>query len=402
VLNARKCEYLQRCGLLSELGVRDCLAWLQATSCGPTKWPARAEAPVSTVRYDPYVAEACAEAYQKRACTDLGTEPAACVNLAGGEKFVLPNALLGQNCYDGYQECVDPAVNACRGATCPRKCQPKGQPGDDCRVGADCSGADLFCRITNPTTGSGKCTRFGLADAGCDAEQPCGAALVCHAGRCAAPPAAPSPCLGTFCDDLGWCLSGADGGVCQSRVGEGVACTDDVQCLQPNLLCEVLTGKCVAKKLNTVGAPCGTRQTCPAGTVCLHATPTSLGECGSPLDAGAGCMTSNDCQPHLACVGLDGGLALGCGPRQPDGMRCTETRECQALSLCKGQKCMRRPTTGDSCTETQSCLFGPCVAQPDGGAICTEPFGPGVVCTGDGDCGSGRCVIGKCLPACTP
>src|SRR6187431_2375741 len=41
VLNARRCEYLQRCGLISEPAVRDCLAWQQATSCGPTKWQAR-------------------------------------------------------------------------------------------------------------------------------------------------------------------------------------------------------------------------------------------------------------------------------------------------------------------------------------------------------------------------
>lgn len=400
VLNARKCEYLQRCGLISEPAVRDCLAWLQATSCGQTKWSARVDPMVATLRYDPAVGQACAEAWQARACQDYGGEPAACGS--NGLKFVLPNALAGQSCYDGYSECVDPMMYVCRGATCPRKCSPRGATGQDCRETSDCSSA-LYCRITNLATGAGKCTAYGLADAGCDVDQPCSSgppSLVCYAGRCTQPPPANSACLGSICDENAWCLSAPDGGTCKPRGGPGGSCTDDVQCL-PNLLCEVLTGQCVARTLPTVGATCGQRQTCPAGTVCLRATPTALGECQPPLDAGLSCNSSNDCQAHLACIGLDGGLALGCGPRQSDGMRCTENRDCQVLSVCKGQTCTRRPTTGDSCTATQSCLFGPCVAA-DAGSICTEPFGPGVVCAVDADCGSGRCVIGKCLPACTP
>src|SRR5689334_15657660 len=37
VLNTTRCEYLQRCGLISpsNSAMRDCLAWQQATSCGP-------------------------------------------------------------------------------------------------------------------------------------------------------------------------------------------------------------------------------------------------------------------------------------------------------------------------------------------------------------------------------
>ena len=208
------------------------------------------------------------------------------------------------------------------------------------------------------------------------------------------------PCLGSSCDETAWCQSSADGGQCKARAGLDTACTDDAQC-QASLLCEALLGKCVPRVLSAVGGGCGLRQVCPLGAVCLSATATALGVCGIPLDAGASCMSSNDCQPQLACSGLDGGLALGCGPRQPDGMRCTETRDCQLLSLCKKQTCVRLPTTGDSCTMAQSCLFGPCVST-DAGSLCTEPFGPGVACAKDADCSSGRCVTGKCLPSCTP
>ena len=82
-------------------------------------------------------------------------------------------------------------------------------------------------------------------------------------------------------------------------------------------------------------------------------------------------------------------------------MRCTENRDCQLLSICRAQTCVRLPTTSDSCAKAQSCLFGPCVAT-DAGPLCTEPFGPGVVCTRDADCSSSRCVTGKCLPSCAP
>lgn len=214
------------------------------------------------------------------------------------------------------------------------------------------------------------------------------------------PPIANSPCLGSSCDESAWCLSGADGGMCKPRLGLSSSCTDDTQCL-PALLCEVLSGQCVPRVLTGVASECGLRQTCPSGTVCLRATATALGQCLPPLDAGTPCLSSNDCQSHLACFGLDGGLALGCGPRQPDGMRCTENRDCQALSICRQQTCVRLPTIGDSCAIAQSCLFGPCVST-DAGFICSELFGPNVVCSKDADCSSSRCVSGKCLPSCTP
>ncbi len=389
VLNARRCEYLQRCGLISTAAVRDCLAWQQATSCGPSKWQARVEAPISTLRYDAQLAQICAETWATRKCSDYATEPGAC-----GSRFLLPNAYLA--CYDGYKEC---ASGVCRGAACPRSCQPLGAAGDVCRDNPDCK-SGLYCRVTTLATGSGLCTAYGQVTHVCDVDQPCASGLLCSAGKCVQPPAANQACLGGSCDESAWCLSGSDGGQCKPRMGLGAGCTDDVQCLS-TLLCEVLTGQCVPRMLTTAGAVCGLRQICPQGTVCLRATATALGECQSPLDGGSACMSSNDCQGHLACIGLDGGLALGCGPRQPDGMRCTENRDCQLLSICRQQTCVRLPTTSDSCTQAQSCLFGPCVAT-DAGATCTEPFGPGVLCTRDSDCSSSRCVTGKCLPSCTP
>jgi len=391
VLNARRCEYFVRCKLIADTNaaVRDCLALQQSTLCGPTKWQARVE--VSTLRYDALLAQQCADVWETRKCSDYGTEPNVC-----GNRYIAPNAFPGQACYDGYKECLD---GACRGKTCPRRCQVPGTIADpDCRETADCT-TGLFCKLPNLVSGIGACTAYGLKDSACDADQPCAGGFICNAGKCAQLPTATFACVGASCDDGAWCLNGPDGGTCKARLGLNALCTDDSQCLAP-LLCEALTGLCVPRALNAVAASCGLRQTCPTGTVCLNATATALGECQPPLDAGT-CVSSNDCQTHLACVGLDGGLALACGPRQGDGMRCSENRDCQLLSICKQQTCVRLPTTSDSCTLAQSCLFGPCVPR-DGGSICTEPFGPGVVCARDSDCSSSRCVTGKCLPSCTP
>jgi len=391
VLNARRCDYLLRCGLISEAAMRDCLAWQQATSCGPSRWQARVEAPVATLRYDGQLAQVCADSWANRKCSDFGLEPNAC-----GNRFLLPNAFSTQACYDGYKECTE---GVCRGTACPRSCQPLGLIGEVCRDNPDCK-SGLHCKIVTLATGSGVCTAYGQVTQGCDLDQPCAAGLLCSAGKCVQPPQPNQPCLGGSCDESAWCLSGADGGQCKLRLGLGTSCTDDAQC-QPSFLCEALTGQCVPRTLSSAGSVCGLRQSCPLGTVCLNATATALGSCAAPLDAGAGCVSSSDCQTQLACIGLDGGLALGCGPRQPNGMRCSENRDCQLLSICRQQTCVRLPTTGDPCALAGSCLFGPCVAT-DAGSICTEPFGPGVVCTRDADCSSGRCVTGKCLPSCTP
>jgi hypothetical protein len=390
VLNARRCEFLARCGLIGsgEGSVRDCLAWLQATSCGPSKWPAQVD--LGTLRYDPIAAQLCADGWATRACESHESEPGAC------GKFLLPNAFFGQRCYDGYSECAE---GVCRGAACPRSCQPRGAVDEVCRENTDCK-PNLYCRLPNPTSGVGKCASYGAVSAVCDVDQPCEQGLLCSSGKCALAPTETMPCLGSACDSMSWCLSGLDGGTCTRRRPLGEACSDDVQC-EEKLLCEVLSSQCVPKELTALGSVCGLRQSCPAGAVCLGASATVLGKCAAPLDAGMRCVSSNDCPSNLACVGLDGGLATGCGPRQAAGGRCAEDRDCEVLAVCRQSSCVQLPATGESCTRTMSCLFGPCVGG-DGGYVCTEPFGPGAACSKNADCSSARCVTGKCLPSCTP
>ena len=349
---------------------------------------------VATLRYDPVAAQLCAEGWASRACSDYGTEPSAC------DRFLLPNAFNKQACYDGYLECAE-ANQVCRATSCPRSCQLLGATGEVCRDTTDCK-KGLYCRYTvnTPATGVGNCTAPGVMNALCDVDQPCGAGLTCSGGKCVIPPTTGQPCLGSTCDDGSWCHSGPDGGGCEDRKDGGTSCTDDVQC-QATLLCEVLSNQCVPRLLTQTGSVCGLRQSCPLATVCRAATVTQLGQCQPPLPAGDNCVSSNDCQSNLACVSLDGGLALGCGARQAAGQHCTEDRDCQLLSVCRQQTCVRLPATGDSCTNTQACLFGPCVVA-DGGFVCAEPFGPGALCTKNADCSSARCVTGKCLPSCTP
>jgi hypothetical protein len=392
VLNSKRCEYLRQCGLIAadDDATRDCILWLTATWCGPSLWPARVIPSVGTLKYDGVQAQACAEGFVGRACSDYESLPVAC------SRFLAPNAYTRQSCYDGYQECTE---GVCRGAACPRTCQPRGAEGEVCRLSTDCR-SGLYCRISNTAAGIGLCTAFGTLDAGCDNEQPCGPTMACISGQCQFPPRVNAPCPALVCETQAWCNSTPDGGYCFPRGDQGDTCSDDVQCLD-GLLCDAVRSTCEPKVLSTAGALCGTRQSCPTATACIGATSSSLGTCGVPRVEGEPCAVSSECTAHLACRRAnDGGYV--CGARAQSGQSCAFDRDCRVLSRCRLGTCVDLPGTGESCAEAQACLWGPCATVADAGSICVERYGPGALCQGDSDCASEKCVAGRCLAACAP
>jgi hypothetical protein len=391
-LNERRCDFYARCALIDpgDSARRDCLAYMQATWCGPAKWPARVA--VGTLSYDPLSAQSCADAFLTRACEDFDSLPPPCGDVTA------PNVALQQACYDGYDECT---TGVCRGAACPRTCQLTGHMGDVCQFDTDCNATDvpaLFCRLSVVATGAGTCEPLGMANDLCSAEEPCSAGLLCVSTRCLMPPTLGAPCPKGVCDDTSWCDATADGGSCSARSPAGSQCTDDVHC-QTNLICQ--GGQCVSIKVLTTGSTCSDRQTCPTGTVCVGATANLLGTCEPPLEKDQACISSDDCQAQLACAPYDGGLATGCEERLTNGAACTLDRDCEIYSRCLTGQCVRLPITGQDCSNAKECLFGPCVAS-DAGMLCVDTYGPGAHCTHDDDCASDRCLSGMCLPTCAP
>jgi hypothetical protein len=307
----------------------------------------------------------------------------------------LPDAFSGQACYDGLTECVD---GTCRGASCPRSCQPRAVSGEVCDTSEDCR-QGLYCRITALSSGVGQCLPTGGADQLCDVDAPCSTGLLCVGGRCAAPVALGQPCLSALCDSSGYCTGGLDGGRCVERLDAGAGCTDDVQCAQ-GLLCD--GSRCVPARLAVPGEACRPRQQCPAPSTCVGATNLKQGSCAAPRTDGEPCaLATGECERHLACAPRDGGVDPRCGPRLLEGERCALDGDCQLFARCLVGTCRRIPSLGGSCAVTRACLTGSCLTT-DAGALCVEPFGPGASCQGNSDCASGRCVTGRCLPGCLP
>ncbi len=393
-LSGRRCDFYQRCGLLDSgpRALRECLAYFSATWCGASRWPSRVEA--HTLRYDPLRAAACAEGYSSRACSDWRTEPAAC------GRFLSPNAYLGQPCYGLYPECRE---GVCRGAGCPHSCQTLGGNAEPCDDDGDCSAdGGFYCRPGTHSTGVGQCTAYSNFGASCDVDRRCADPYFCtNLGQCELRRNPGQGCLDGTCVDTAWChYTVSDGGICSPRQPAESGCTDDIQCGE-GLLCESIAGRCRARDADPDGGLCSLRQSCGEALSCGGATATSLGHCQTPRRAGEACLSSPDCAPELACAPATPGGPELCQPRLPDGAPCQVSRDCQVFSRCLGNSCAPLPLPGSPCP-SGSCLFGTCEAGADGGRFCADLGGPGAYCLDDLECGSVRCVNGRCLAACAP
>ncbi len=384
-LISKRCDYLQRCGLISSDSTTwaTCTAFFTATWCGPSKWLSRTNPAVNTIRYDAVKAKACADAFDSFSCADWATEPSAC------GQFLLPNAQLRQACYDGYSECVE---GVCRGVTCgDRRCRPLGLEGEDCRVATDCQ-QGLFCRATK-TPGVGVCSKPAAVGETCAGQSECAAGLTCL-GQCLALPAVGAECVMGRCDAQGYCGAGGDGGVCLPRLYPGEKCTGDGQCA-PQSVCDLSLGACVPKTVLT-GSVCSAEQVCAGGLACIYIEANRAKTCQPELTVASRCTLSSDCQNHLKCN--DDGR---CVARGEAGSSCVSARDCGIFLSCDNHLCVPRPVLGQSCAVSSSCLWGAC-GQADGGSVCTEASAPGTPCSVNHDCASGRCEQGQCLAACIP
>jgi hypothetical protein len=384
VLNANRCDRLIGCGLLDTVNRAECLRELTDSWCGPSTWPLHVAA--GALRYDPVMAQACADALVVQPCVSYSAFPDAC------QAFLVPNAGLGAACFDGYEDCLD---GVCRGAVCPRRCQPRALTGEVCGVDSDCR-VGLFCRLSTTTPGVGQCAPFAQLGDPCDDYTRCVDALWCTGGSCHALPTVGQGCLLSRCDALSFCVAGADGGVCTGRLPVDAGCAGD-QCLS-SFAC--LTGACQPSQV-AAGAACVSGQSCALGTTCVGAAGDG-GVCVAPLQAGQRCALDTECEAELACLMGDGGKA--CGPRLTAGESCTATRQCQVDAECLQGTCEHLPVVGQPCGTTRLCQGGVCSNNPaiDGGFLCVPLLGPGVACAKDADCSSQRCVLGACLTACTP
>jgi hypothetical protein len=390
-LTARRCDYLQRCGLVAPgaQARRDCLAAFTATWCGPALWPALAAPGVGTVKYDSVKAQVCADAFLTLDCSAFAAVPDVC------NRFLSPNTQLRAACYDGVDQCTD---GACRGVVCPRTCQPLGVALDVCRFDDDCA-SGLYCRPSATTPGTGQCAAPGSGADSCDVNTRCATGFTCLQGSCQLLPVSGTSCLSGRCDESSYCVEALDGGVCVARKSAGATCSDSTQC-GATLVCASAGGLCVPKVVKSAGTACDVLQQCGTGLTCVGATTSHTGLCQSPADAGAGCAVSTDCRNELACRRTDGGSQ--CGPRGSTGDECATSRDCRPEAVCHEGICVDLPPLGSSCAVTKQCWWGACLDTLDGGAVCADPQGPGATCTSDGACASGRCVLGLCLASCTP
>lgn len=395
VLNATRCEYLQRCDLVEsgDAAREDCELYLATTDCGPAAWPARVLE--GTLRYDGDSAQACAQAWAERACASFESEPAVCASITA------PAALLGGKCFGGpQQECVS---SVCTGGTCPRQCRLPGGSGDVCEVNADCQ-SGFFCRRTVSGSALGTCSAYRASGESCDPQRPCQAGYYCgEFGVCQPLKKVGDPCVTGACEKSAYCAVTANGSVCAPRLGEGRTCGADAEC-EATLLCLTETKTCATPGPIAAGEPCSRRQFCEVGLTCVGTRPDptaspTLGACATAIADGGACTSSFDCEKPLACdLTPEGGT---CGPRLDDGAACVEDRDCALFSECLGGQCTRIPRAGEPCPAGE-CLYGNCEPGGDGGLVCEGLGGPNAPCERDEQCASLRCVFGACLAACTP
>jgi hypothetical protein len=392
VLNASRCQYLVRCGLLeaSTSAVEACERDFEATWCGPLTWPSHVAA--GALRFDPLKAQSCVQAFTTQACLEWSVLPDSCNN------FLKPRVPLGQPCFDGFVECSD---GVCRGNFCPRTCQPRAVLDDPCAADGDCR-SGLFCRFATPSSVTGICANYTTVGGTCDGTSTnrCLDGLSCLNSVCRELPLTAQPCLEglcsaqTFCDRLA-----VDGGLCASRKPEGASCTADA--CDVGLLCEPLSGTCRKLLLNR-GDACTPLQTCPTGTVCLNGSTTRAGTCEAALSVGAACTASAECEAHLACLDADGGKT--CQIRAPVSAPCLTSRECRASAQCQQGVCVELPLPGESCASTRVCRWGLCreLAAADAGSVCGALLSAGQACAADEQCASSACDNGTCAARCVP
>jgi hypothetical protein len=178
-------------------------------------------------------------------------------------------------------------------------------------------------------------------------------------------------------DPGGECLSGpppsgcrqglCEATICIGRVGEGEACDDLHDCLQP------LDGE-RAESLRCAGGTCqplaGAGEACGSGDDCLS------GRCEGSLcvtgaAVGAPCTMDAECESAHCDFSTE-----RCRPPEPIGGLCTEHIGCESgfcadrLEIGAG-RCRAQAADGEACTEHAACTSETCVGGNCTAAICS-------------------------------
>lgn len=316
-------------------------------------------------------------------------------------------------CGDGYycqpsNDCATPAEPPCDPSSgedcagrpapppCPGTCQPKEQPGYDCKADSDCISADGtqgFCKIQWCEAWAVPCSSD---DPNCGAPPPeaCyGWCVYDSPTRC--DPAADTCPAGTHCEAVSNCNRPGDDPSfmpCLAEyqcVPDVQACSSDCDC-DPALACN--EGVCMRMgRINTCGlTECTADDQCREGEYCAIDYTQPVCDC-------AGCPCSiprGTCQPEIRKCGSD----ADCGDGEYCG--CGQDPSCPMCDVCFFQ-CMPKPvdTSCDSdadCAAGQTCTFyyPPCAPPPD------DQFVPPDYCQPIGVCedkpASSACVVTGC------
>jgi hypothetical protein len=309
---------------------------------------------------------------------------------------------------DGVGSCAAATTTPCSPYVCgATQCKASCTGDGDCASGYWCSGTSCVAKKALGLTcaGAHECSGGNCVDGVCCATSTCPTGLVCNAtttGVCAKSGAASctnnSECGSGHCVD-GYCCDSACTGLCEAcNVGGSL-------------------GICAP----VVGAPVGTRGTCPGTGACQSqcngsnrtacgTLPTSTTPCAAATCSGTTATATRYCDGLGSCAA---GPPSSCSPyicgATACKSSCTADADCVTGDYCAGSSCVAKLTPGKVCAGDNQCASGNCV---DGVCCTTATCGTGLKCNAKGDgtcakplggacanaseCGSGNCVDGVC------
>ena len=326
--------------------------------------------------------------------------PPTCV----GENTTRRYEPLGE-CMEG--ECVhefrdDPCTFGCDDTT--GACR-----GDPC-IGMSCSTPPNNCYFANGMCEGGAC-RFEVNNAGvCDDGQNCTVADRCSEGTCVGLTKTCTTPPSALCVDANTRRVFTPQGACNNANG---ACEYTAQEQHCEFGC---------RPEGCVGDPCAgvTCDTPPASQCYASMGTCTNGVCSYATVAGA-CDDGNACTTGDTCnAGTCAGAPVVCNtPPTPDCASPTEARVYNAAGTCSAGTCVYAPSTrtcddNNQCTTGDRCENGMCTSSGtlacndnngcttdtcDAVAGCRYTGVSGPACqTGSGECPTGQCASGACLP----
>ena len=275
-------------------------------------------------------------------------------------------------------------------AAAPSTC---GAAGTGCNGNATTPGCNLYDNTTVCATagctggvqgGDGTCDGAGLCVQG--NSTPC-APYVCNSAGtvCLTTCAAQNDCMsGYYCDG---------GGVCQPKLGDGVACAVGFQCASGS--CPAADGVCCDTACGGTCEACLAAKTGGTDGVC-GAVQTGLdpdNECGADVCNGTGSCRCTDGVQNGAETDVDcgGGTCPGCGP----GLTCGAGSDCASGNCPAGDNvCCNLPcgSTCEACVNAKTGVADGTCSPVTGGTDPDNDCSGADVCNGFGLC---RCTDGQ-------